>query len=118
MRGDVRVWQVCVTIRTMVCVSLVRMPHPHSHHRSGCHGRHGCRRGNRVRPRGDGQGPGGQRGHEGDVVGRAAQGEGVVGWAGEAHSVQRAVDVLRVQAVQGVQRVQSVMVEGIVPLVR
>lgn len=32
VRGDVCVWQVCITIWAMVCVSLVRMTHPHPHH--------------------------------------------------------------------------------------
>lgn len=69
VRGDVCVWQVCITIWAMVCVSLVRMPHPHPGHRSRRHWGHWRRRSNGVRPRGHGQRSRGQRGHEGDIVG-------------------------------------------------
>lgn len=115
--GDVCVRQMRVTIWAMVCVPLVRMPHPQPHHRSRCHGSHRRHGGNRMRPGSHGQRPRGQRGHEGNVIRWTAQGEGVVGRAGEAHRVQGAVDVLRVQTVQGIQRVQSVMVVSVVPLV-
>lgn len=71
-----------------------------------------------MRPRGHRQRSWGQRGHQRDVIRRATQGEGVIRRAGETHCVQRAVDVLGVQAVQRVQRVQSVMVVSVVPLVR
>lgn len=118
VRGDVRVRQVRVAVGAVMRVALVRMAHPHAHHRAWRHGGHGRGRGDWVRSRGDGQGARGQGGHKGHVVGRAAQCERVVGRAGEAHGVQRAVDVLRVQAVQSVQGVQGVMVEGVVPLIR
>lgn len=60
----------------------------------------------------------GQGGHEGYIVWGAAQGEGVIRRAGEAHGIQRAVNVLSVQTIQGVERIQSVMVVSVVPLIR
>lgn len=101
----------------MVRVSLVRVPHPHPSHRSRCHGGHRCRRSNGVRPWGHGQRAWGQGGYEGNVVRRAAQGERVIGWTGEAHGIQRAVDVLGVQTVQSIKSVQSVVVVSVVSLV-
>lgn len=71
-----------------------------------------------MRPRGHGQRAWGQGGYEGDVVRRAAQGEGVIGRTSEAHGIQCAVDVLGVQTVQSIQGIQSVMVVSVVSLVR
>lgn len=48
VRGDVCVRQVCITIWAVVCVSLVRVAHPHPDHRSRCHRGHGGCRGNGV----------------------------------------------------------------------